>query len=253
MSPAPLGRWLDVVLPPVCAACGAALGDREGAEGVCGLCWARAPRLPEPLCRRCGAPLPEPDADAPCLECAGWPAFLASARAVYAMAGPVAHVVRALKYGGYTRLAEAMARRMAALRLDPWADAEIEAVTPVPLGPARRRERGFNQAELLARAVARCRGWPCEPALLARVRKTDSQTALHPAARAANVQGAFEATPRTARRRGAHVLLVDDVLTTGATALECARALARAGVRAVSVLTFARAVTTLHLNDDREG
>lgn len=253
MTPAArLSRWIDRLLPPVCAACGTTLDVHETADGVCGLCWTRAPQAAEPVCGRCGAAAAEPG-DGDCVDCRDWPAFLASARSAYLMEGPAAAVVSALKYGGYRRLAGAMARRMAQVRFEPRVEAELAAVIPVPLAPARERERGFNQAALLAAAVAHLRGRPFEAAGLRRVRATQTQTVLHPAARAANVQEAFEAMPAAAPWRGAHVLLVDDVLTTGATALECARALARAGVRAVSVLTFARAVTTLHTNDDEEG
>lgn len=246
--------WVDALLPPVCVSCGAALLPGEQADGVCSLCWTRAPKLPEPLCRRCGSPRVDPAEEGTCQECAAWPAFLVAARAPYVMDGAAAAVVHGLKYGGWHRVAASMARRMAALRFPERVEADLAAVVPVPLASSRERERGFNQAALLGEAVARLRGLRWEPAALRRTRDTATQTALPPAQRAANVRGAFEATPAARAWEGAHLLLVDDVLTTGATGVECARALCRAGVRAVSVLTFARAIATLTIPiEDTEG
>jgi ComF family protein len=158
------------------------------------------------------------------------------------MAGTAAAVVHALKYGGWCELAEEMGARMAEARFPPGVEREISALVPVPLSGARLRERGFNQAELLARAVARRRGWVVMGGLLVRERHTRRQARLAPRERAANVAGAFRvlAAPH-ASLEDAHLLLVDDVLTTAATAQDCVRALCRAGARAVSVLTFARA------------
>ncbi len=158
------------------------------------------------------------------------------------MTGTAAAVVHALKFGGWTALATEMGERMAAVRFDPAVEAELRAVIPVPLSATRLRERGFNQAELLARAVAAHRRLPLWPSVLVRGRHTRRQARLSPPARQANVAGAFRvgATGREQLRDG-HLLLVDDVLTTAATAQDCVRALCGAGARAVSVLTFARA------------
>jgi ComF family protein len=152
-------------------------------------------------------------------------------------------MVHALKYGGWHALASPMGRRMAALTFPLETEEEVRFVVPVPLGPARLRARGYNQAECLAREVARCRGWSCRPDLLLRARATDAQATLHADERRANVAGAFRAAD-SARDvvQGEHLLVVDDVWTTGATALACCQALLSAGARAVSVLTFARAL-----------
>lgn len=137
---------------------------------------------------------------------------------------------------------------MAAVEMPQEVEDEVRLVVPTPVSPVRLRQRGYNQAALLAAVVAAQRGWTAAPDLLVRTRASDTQTALHPSERRANVAGAFAA------RRGAeatlrleHVLLVDDVWTTGATALACGDALLAAGARAYSVLTFARALPELRL------
>lgn len=168
------------------------------------------------------------------------------------MVGTAAAMVHALKYGGWRELADEMGARMAELRFDPIAESEIVAVIPVPLSQVRQRQRGFNQAELLARSVARRRGLPLLSGVLARGRHTRRQAQLSPRERQSNVRGAFQ-VPLNGRREleDTHVLLVDDVLTTAATAQDCVRALCEAGARAVSVLTFARARRELPRGESR--
>lgn len=168
-------------------------------------------------------------------------------RSAYVLEGPAHRMVHGLKYGGWHCLAEAMGNRMARVPLGEEAEQEVSAVTPVPLSEVRLRQRGYNQAALLARVVARFRGLSLRPDLLQRARATESQTTLHPSERRANVAGAFRVSPAGAASvRRQHLLIVDDVWTTGATTLACAEALLDAGGRAVSVLTFARALPELH-------
>jgi ComF family protein len=159
------------------------------------------------------------------------------------MEGSASAIVHALKYGGWPALAEEMGARMATLAFPLDVPEEVRWLVPVPVSAQRRRERGFDQAVLLAQAVSRRTGQTARPDLLLRIRHTRTQTALHPRERQANVARAF-AVPAGCEEFlvGEHILLVDDVWTTGATATAAAEALLAVGVRAVSVLTFARAV-----------
>lgn len=176
-----------------------------------------------------------------CLECDDWLPYLRVARAPFVMRGVAARLVHQLKYGGWRDTAEEMGEAMAAERLPAAVSAEVAAVVPVPLSRTRLRERGFNQAELLAAAVARSRGWPLVTDLLVRRRHTARQASLAGGERAANVERAFAVEDSARAIHDCHLLLVDDVLTTAATAQDCVRALCAGGARAVSVLTFARA------------
>jgi len=157
--------------------------------------------------------------------------------------------VHQLKYRGWSALGPFMGERMAALALPPDVDGEAHIVVPVPTTRQRERARGYNQASLIAQAFARGTGRQVLP-LLARSPGRGSQTTLQPAARRANVAGAFHAADGAERRiRDAHVILVDDVLTTGATAVECSGVLVEAGARCVSLVTFARALDARRLTE----
>lgn len=152
-------------------------------------------------------------------------------------------MVHALKYGGWRALAREMGARMTGIDFPLEVREEVKLVVPTPVSSVRLRQRGYNQAALLAEAVADELGLRCVPDLLVRTRASETQTALHPSERRANVAGAFRARVGSGPSlRLEHVLLVDDVWTTGATALACGAALTDAGARAFSVLTFARAL-----------
>lgn len=155
-------------------------------------------------------------------------------------------MVHALKYSGWEAVADPLAQRMAALPLPPDVQEEATTVLPVPASRVRLRERGYNQAERIAAAFACRTGRLHDPGLLVRSRSGGTQTALHPAERRANVAAAFAVSAASAASlRDRHLLLVDDVWTTGATAAECVSVLLAAGARAVSVVTFARALPEL--------
>ncbi len=247
---------LDLVFPACCPVCAATLGAGRR-DPLCGACWDGIVRIDPPLCARCGLPFfvfadSRSDIDerpgfpgAPgasgsgaaqtCGPCAAAPPAFDWARAAGLYAGPLRDAVQRLKFGRRP----ALARPLAALVLEQCAAAMPAGavLVSIPLARERERERGFNQAALVAEHVARGLGAPLSPRWLARPRATAPQTELDAAARRANVRGAFVASTAAA---GADVVLVDDVLTTGATAGECARALHAVGARSVGVLTVAR-------------
>ena len=151
-------------------------------------------------------------------------------------------IVHALKYEGWWRVAEGAAARMARLQWPADVVEERVMVVPVPLAASRQRQRGYNQSECLARALAPLWMVPIRVDLLMRSRSTETQTRLTPEERVRNVHGAFAAAPAArAAVRGAHVVLVDDVVTTAATLNACATALYGAGARIISYVTFGRA------------
>ncbi len=238
---------LDLVFAPVCVACREPIPTADPERLVCRICWLRCRPLPVPRCPRCWSPVP-PDAPAAptCRTCREWMPSVRAIRSAYAIGQVPRALVHALKYRGWQAVAAPMAARMAALDLPADVAAEADLVVPVPTSAARLRERGYNQAELLARGVARISRRTLAADLLARTRQIGSQTALHPAERRANVARAFAVPPgRAAELRGEHVIVVDDVWTTGATSLACVSALLEAGARVASVVTFARVVPEL--------
>lgn len=248
MRMAILHALLDLLLPPICLACEERIDPRDRARFVCARCKARLRAVPSPACPRCGASRRQ-TGRAPgdsCPECQNWPDILRWARAACLLHPPADHLVHQLKYNGWRCLAGPMADRMANLPL-PSECAECRICVPVPTSAQRVRERGYNQAGLLAAAFARSSGRELVPALVRSMAST-SQTGLQPVKRRANVAGAFRLDPVLARRLGnAHVMLIDDVLTTGATAVECTRVLETGGVRFVTLITFARALDARRL------
>ncbi len=229
---------LDFILPPVCASCDHLVSDEMDAL-VCRVCWSRLRTLPPPRCERCGHPADQYE----CRWCALLPPFVRAARSFcWVRSGTALGIVYALKYGGWTRVAEGMGTRMARLSFPDDVTSERTALVPVPLARARQRERGYNQSGLLAHVLATKWQVPVWEDVVARGRATESQTRLTPEQRRHNVSSAFTVAPRLgARLRGAHILLVDDVVTTAATLNACAAALFEGGARIISYVTFGRA------------
>jgi ComF family protein len=155
--------------------------------------------------------------------------------------GIAGDIVHAFKYEGWWRLANDLGARMARLAWPEDVVVERSGLVPVPLAVRRRRERGFNQSELLAAVLATHWGIPVWPDLLVRSHFKSSQTRLTQEQRLHNVAGAFHLSGNAARLRGRHVLLVDDVVTTAATMNACAAILFRRGARIISYVTFGRA------------
>jgi ComF family protein len=232
------GGLADLLLPRVCVVCERSLAAHERGV-VCGRCWTRLDAIPFPQCTRCG----HPHIAYSCRWCDLLPPFVRAVRSVcWAPSGSGGGIVHALKYEGWRVAAEGMAERMARLAWPRDVIDERTALVPVPLSPARQRERGFNQSELIARALASHWRIPVWTDLLDRQRNTETQTRLTPGDRLRNVAGAFDVSASAAKRlRGAHFVLVDDVVTTAATLNACADALMRNGARIISYVTFGRA------------
>lgn len=227
----------DAILPPACVACA---GAARSHGGLCASCWRRVRWIERPFCERTGAPMAVDlgeGALSPLAIALSPPFERARAAAMYDELPR--RLVHRLKYEDDTGVAPWMAGWMA--RAGRTLLAECDVVVPVPLHRARRVGRGFNQSAELARCLAARVRRPMEAGALVRTRATRQQVGLGHAARRRNVSGAF-GVPDEARGRlaGRRVLLVDDVLTTGATVSAATRALLRAGAGAVDVLTFAR-------------
>lgn len=235
---------LALVYPQACAACGVRAVERRADWPACPDCWA-ATRLftgDETLCWKCGAPAggEVPDEMKPSVRCRRCDSEeFTAARACGVYEGALSAAVLNLKRDPFVppRLAKLLCETTRRAPLDT-----ATLILPVPLHPARERERGFNQAALLASAVGRAARLPLDPLSLARIAHSERHRAgMDARARRESVEAAFAVTrPRLVR--GETILLVDDVFTTGATVSACARALLDNGARAVFVLTAARAV-----------
>lgn len=230
-------RALDLVLPPRCIGCGT---EVDGAGTLCPACWGRASFIGPPVCACCGRPFAfEAPGVAVCGACIAAPPSFDRARAVLSYDESSRGMILAFKHGDRTDAAGGFAAWMQRAGAELLADADL--IAPVPLHRWRLWARRYNQAALLALALGRLTGVPAVPDLLVRRRSTPTQGGLSRAGRERNVAGAFALRPeRTETAKGARILLVDDVFTTGATVSECARVLKRAGAARVDVLTLAR-------------
>lgn len=207
-------------------------------KAICESCLSLLKRTGEHFCKRCGNPFPEEWKVKICAECKTQKSPLKKTRSAFLYEGLAQGMIREAKYGGRIRFLRFCAEE---LYVRAWSefDGKVEALVPVPLHPAREWERKLNQAEFLAREISRISGVPVLTAL-EKIKKTAPQSSLSGTARRANLGGAFRVHPGIHLPRS--VLLIDDVLTTGATLRECATVLRLHGVRSVYGLTIARAV-----------
>lgn len=237
--PAAVREALDLFLPRGCLACGSRIPPEDALGLVCAPCRVRLRPPPSPFCPRCQSPKGTGHAPGEiCLECQDWPSALASARAAVILDPTAGALIHALKYRGWRNIASFMGQKIPrdGVSLLPGV-----LVIPVPTTSWRRRTRGYNQAAVLAQAVARLWGLPLVEALRRRAGRT--QVRLSPRERAENVRGAFHLPERfRSQIRERDVILVDDVLTTGATARAAAEALESGGVRSIHLRSFARAL-----------
>src|SRR5689334_21277344 len=229
---------LDIVLPTLCVAC----REPVHGDGVCAACWSKLSFIAPPFCERLGIPFVyDPGPGILSMEAIADPPAYQRARAAVRFDEIARALVHSLKYGDRLDLAPMMGRWLCQAGSELLADAD--GLIPVPLHWRRLWARRFNQSATLARVIAETVGVPVIDDALQRVRPTAQQVGLSKSARAENVQGAFRVSADgKARVTGRRLILIDDVLTSGATSDTCARALLRAGAKQVDVLVFARVV-----------
>src|ERR1700761_7442114 len=231
---------LDIALPTLCVAC----RDPVDGEGICASCWSKMSFIAPPYCPRLGIPFVyDPGPDMLSMEAIANPPAYARARAAVRYDDVARTLVHALKYQDRTDLAPAMGRWMTRAGRELLDGADM--LIPVPLHWRRGWHRRYNQSGALARIIARHSGVMLRGDILQRARATEQQVGLSRPQRASNVQGAFKVSAdRQSEISGRRVILIDDVLTSGATLDACSRALLRAKAAQVDVLVFARVVDT---------
>lgn len=231
-------KLCDLVYPRSCAGCGEPMQADVG--HLCWECMAALEIVTDPFCSWCGDPVfGKVDHAYTCSLCEEHAPAFDRARSAVRYRGPIQNVIQAFKYGYHSCLSHDMLGLLQGCVAAHYADAQFDGVCWVPLSPARERKRGFNQARILASGLARRLGIRLMPPCLLRTRDTTSQTGLSMSQRRLNVKGVFGAA-REEWIDGKFLLLVDDVMTTGATVHECARTLKKAGAAGVHVLTVAR-------------
>lgn len=240
-----LDSLLNLLYPDACLACKAAV-SRAAHCSVCERCWRRILdlRIQPPWCPSCGLPYPSSVevGSRLCGSCVLRPPPFEGARAFGYYAAELSVAVQALKFMGRRNLASLLAPLMASVFLGSWQRGDFDLVVPVPLHSRRERARGYNQAALLARRSAGIIGLPVDEKALVRVRDTPPQVGLTNRERQENLRHAFRC-PGNRPVQGCRVLLLDDVMTTGATITSASTALLEAGAARVAVLALARTVT----------
>ncbi len=242
---AALPDWLEsglgLAYPPLCQVCLENAAGRK-AGYVCGPCTTKVSLIADPCCERCGTPFEgEVHSLTSCGHCRGVSWHIDHARAAARFSDPLSQVIHQFKYAQANYFEPFLKHLLQGVVSTVLSRENFDCVIPVPLHPLKERERGFNQSEPLAASVARQLGLPMNNRAVRRVRFTDAQAGLSRSARLRNVAGAFAPHP-TASASGERVLLIDDVMTTGATLNACAKALRAAGAARVVACTVARAL-----------
>lgn len=221
-----------------CVVCGGELPVRRRVGSCCVDCWSELPRLDEARCSRCALPLPaaEGGESTSCLGCLTEPLEASWIDSWGRYETGLTKVLQAFKFRGHAFLADPLADLLLTV-LNARRDSRFDAVVPVPMHPARERKRGFNQAELLSRGLARRSRIALGEGLVVKTEERRAQADLKKNERRANVRGTFRADGRA---RGLSLLLVDDICTTGETISACAAALRAAGAKDVAAVTVAR-------------
>lgn len=225
---------LDFVLPPYCSLCSNPLG--EGEKTVCQACWSRVEAIKGPFCTKCGNPL-EGGTEG-CLNCQGKEFSFTGVRALTSFGELPQRVIHLLKYRRKKSIGERLGRMLADVVGDDPRLIRADLIVPVPLHRSRERERGYNQSELIARSLGDALKKPVYEDILVRRRRTRSQATLSAVERRRNVSGAF-LVERPEQVEGRRIALVDDVVTTGATADACSEALLDAGAEDIFVVVVA--------------
>lgn len=218
---------LDWLFPPRCAGCG------DLGEVLCVRCQAAVRLIEEPVCQRCGLPLGR---RARCAACASHRYVFKASRSWGVYAGELRRAILSLKHRNNAALGAAFA--MDLLQVFERQDWKVDLLIPIPLGQQRYRQRGYNQIDLLARPFGKLAGLQVADSVLIRRHETLPQFELNAAERWANLHGSFAADP--APLAGVNVLLVDDIMTTGATLDSASQALSEAGAKEVYAMTLAR-------------
>lgn len=228
----------DIVFPPQCIGCGAVLSEER--LFFCTGCFAQIKFISSPLCSLCGLPYSEPaESDHICGDCLqSNPAFF-MARAMGQYERILMEVIHRFKYGGKVSLGEMLGSLMAGFAYPSFRITDYSLIMPVPLHPKRLRQRGFNQALILAREISRHFSIALDFLSLRRIVFTEPQVGLGRDMRERNIKGAFSVADK-GRIKGEKIILVDDVYTTGSTVRECAQALIKSKAEKVAVLTLAR-------------
>lgn len=228
-------KALNILLPPRCLGC-ESLVEQPG--DLCAVCWGKIHFITPPFCAICGAPLPyESEEEITCGSCISNPPRYERAVSVFVYDDASSKLITRYKYHDQTHATFSYARWM--VRAAGELAAKADCIAPVPLHPWRLFTRRYNQAALLAHAISRICQTPYEPQLLKRIKRTSPQTGLARKDRLKNVKRAFTVASNK-NIKGKSVLLVDDVMTTGATIQECSHVLKRAGAKQVFVATLAR-------------